>query len=57
MDREDIENTNKSGDSMPEKKKPKDKVLGKRKRPQISLEYEEEHEVERAPQKRMTLTR
>ena len=50
-DRADIENV--KANSMADKKaggKKKDGILGKRKRP-ISLEYEEERETERAPQK------
>ena len=52
-DANDIENQDGGPNSMPDKKsiKKNGKVLGKRKRP-ISLEYEEERETERVPQKR-----
>lgn len=49
MDDEDIENAKDASNSMPEKKAKKKGVLNKRKRPEVSLEYEEEHEVERVP--------
>lgn len=50
----DIENDqNDGGKSMPDKKAGKKSgPLGKRKRKEISLEYEEEHETERVPSKR-----
>ena len=52
-DANDIEDNAAGPNSMPDKKATKQngKVLGKRKRP-ISLEYEEERETERVPQKR-----